>query len=342
MPHIEPGPDHRVRLRGKAILCDAGLLIYFLLVVHRVFLPSPTGSVSWKNSALLSLIGVGIGCLWNATGTSFGCRMVDFRERKPRHGRYVRRIFGATTLILTFVAGWLITKASASDFLDKDGLIGAGRIFFAMLNPRWAIFNDALSAIVETVYIAFMSTVLAVVPAFFISFLAAKNLMSGRAFGRTVYVLMRAWMNLFRSIEPLIWAIVFSVWVGIGPFAGMLALMVNSIAGLVKLYSEQIENIDEGLIVAIRSTGASSLHVLWFAVVPQIAIPFLGLTIYRWDVNVRMATVIGLVGGGGIGTLLMQYQGLAKWNEVGLIVMMISIVVWLMDFVSAKIRSAVS
>lgn len=82
------------------------------------------------------------------------------------------------------------------------------------------------------------------------------------------------------------------------------------------------------------------MQVVWFAVVPQIVLPLLSITIYRWDINVRMATVIGLVGGGGIGTLLVQYQGLAKWHEVGLIVMVIAAVVWIMDYLTAKIRAA--
>jgi phosphonate transport system permease protein len=156
-----------------------------------------------------------------------------------------------------------------------------------------------------------------------------------------VYYVLRFIANVARSIEPLIWAIVFSVWVGIGPFAGMLALCVHTIASLVKQYSEQIEDIDTGTVEAIESTGASPLQVVWFAVVPQIILPFLSFTIYRWDINVRMATVIGLVGGGGIGTLLVQYQGLAKWQEVGLIIMMIAAVVWVMDYLSAKIREAI-
>ena len=75
--------------------------------------------------------------------------------------------------------------------------------------------------------------------------------------------------------------------------------------------------------------------------VPQVILPFLSFTIYRWDINVRMATVIGLVGGGGIGTLLMQFQGLARWNEVGLLIIIIAAVVWLMDFLSSKIRESI-
>jgi phosphonate transport system permease protein len=120
----------------------------------------------------------------------------------------------------------------------------------------------------------------------------------------------------------------------------MIALLVHTIASNAKLYSEAIENIEEGPMEAIAATGANKIQIVWYAVVPQIVLPFLSFTIYRWDINVRMATIIGLVGGGGIGTMLMQYQGLARWHEVGLIVLMIAFVVWVMDYISARIREA--
>jgi phosphonate transport system permease protein len=142
-------------------------------------------------------------------------------------------------------------------------------------------------------------------------------------------------------VEPLIWAIIFSVWVGIGPFAGMLSLMLHSVASLVKQYSEVIEDVDRGPMEAIEATGANAVQVVLWAVVPQVVLPFLSFTIYRWDINIRMATIIGLVGGGGIGTLLMQYQGLAKWNEVGTIILIIAAVVWIMDYLTARIREAI-
>ena len=110
---------------------------------------------------------------------------------------------------------------------------------------------------------------------------------------------------------------------------------------MAKLYSEQIENISEGTIEAITAVGAHPIQVVWYGVVPQVLLPYLSFTIYRWDINVRMATVIGLVGGGGIGTQLMQYQGLARWNEVGLLVIVIATIVWVMDWISSRIRMAV-
>jgi phosphonate transport system permease protein len=158
--------------------------------------------------------------------------------------------------------------------------------------------------------------------------------------GLIIYTTLRVVMNIARSIEPLIWAIIFSVWVGIGPFAGMLALMIHTIASLTKQYSEQIECVEEGPIEGVQSTGANGLQVIWFAIVPQIVLPFISFTIFRWDINVRMATIIGLVGGGGIGTMLMNYQGQALWHEVGTLAILIIIVVWAMDAASAYLREA--
>jgi phosphonate transport system permease protein len=101
-----------------------------------------------------------------------------------------------------------------------------------------------------------------------------------------------------------------------------------------------IEAVDDGPIEGIMATGANPIQVIWFAIVPQVVLPYISFTIYRWDINVRMATVIGLVGGGGIGTLLIQYQGQAMWSEVGCLAMLIVIVVWSMDTSSAYIREA--
>ena len=163
--------------------------------------------------------------------------------------------------------------------------------------------------------------------------------MSGLA--RALYTVVRALMNITRSVEPLVWALIFISWVGIGPFAGVLALWVHSIAALVKLYSEQIENIDDGPVEAITATGASTLQVLRYGVVPQVIPPFLSFTIYRWDINVRMSTIIGFVGGGGIGYILKPRVDLGQWGEVGTLVILIAITVWAMDILSARIREKI-
>ncbi|MCB9451912.1 MAG: phosphonate ABC transporter, permease protein PhnE [Anaerolineaceae bacterium] len=156
--------------------------------------------------------------------------------------------------------------------------------------------------------------------------------------GMVIYNTTRTILNVLRAIEPLIMGIVFVIWVGIGPFAGVLALTLHSIAALGKLYSEQIESIDEGPVEAITATGATRLQMIIYGVVPQIIPPYIAFTMYRWDINVRMSTIIGFVGGGGIGFLLQQQINLLRYSEAGVAVLAIAIVVTVLDYASATIR----
>jgi len=162
--------------------------------------------------------------------------------------------------------------------------------------------------------------------------------MSVNPISMTVYYIVRTILNILRSVEPLIMAIIFVVWVGLGPFAGVLALAVHSIAALGKLYSEVVESIDPGPIEAVTSTGANRLQTIVYTVIPQIVPPYLAFTIYRWDINVRMSTIIGFVGGGGLGYLLQQWIRLLMYKEAGAAVWAIVIIVAIMDLASAKAR----
>jgi phosphonate transport system permease protein len=254
-------------------------------------------------------------------------------------GRWYCRFWGWKTvflMILTIAVGYVIVEIQPVKFFTH--FRNAKGIVSGLLHPNLDILTDMLFALAESVMLALMATIVAIPFAFFLSFFAAQNLMKKHWFGRIIYFTVRTISTVFRSIEAIVWAIIFSVWVGIGPFAGMLALMIHSIASLVKLYSEQIENVDNGPIEAVKATGASTLQVWRYAVVPQILGPFLAFTIYRWDINVRMATIVGFVGGGGIGLALQQQQQMLAWRNVGVIMWLIAIVVWVMDIVSAKIR----
>jgi len=194
---------------------------------------------------------------------------------------------------------------------------------------------------IETIFLALMATTLAIVLATPVSFLAARNLMGGNPITMGAYYLTRTILNILRSIEPLIMAIVFVVWVGLGPFAGVLALAVHSVAALGKLYSEAVESIDPGPIEAITATGANRLQTIVYAVIPQIVPPYVAFTVYRWDINVRMSTIIGFVGGGGVGFLLQQWIRLLMYEEAGAAVWAIAIVVWVLDYVSAVVREKI-
>jgi phosphonate ABC transporter permease subunit PhnE len=159
--------------------------------------------------------------------------------------------------------------------------------------------------------------------------------------GLVIYYVSRTIFNALRSIEALIMVIVFAVWVGIGPFAGVLALSLHSIAALAKLYSEQVESILPGPLEAITATGATRMQTIIYAVVPQIIPPYISFTMYRWDINVRMSTIIGFAGGGGIGFLLQQNINLLNYRAASAQMLAIAIVVAAMDYLSSYLRERV-
>ena len=326
-----------------SIVIDIVLGAAVAALLERVIAPSLADVQPWMFSwPSIAFIGSASVC-WMLLGLVFGAslgRLYIGLEVKEGTARTIATHLGLFALSTFIIGGWIVTDISPIEFLSGEGLQGAGRIFGALLTPEFDVIGEALSAMVVTIFTAFMATVVAVPLSFVLSFPAARNMLGTGLLAKTIYIVRRAILNILRSMEPIIWAIIFSVWVGIGPFAGMLALVIHTIASLTKQYSEQIEDVNEGPIEAISATGANRLQVLWFAVVPQCVIPFLSFTIYRWDINVRMATIIGFVGGGGIGTLLTQYQGLARYHEVGTLVILITAVVWLLDVVSSRIREA--
>ena len=159
--------------------------------------------------------------------------------------------------------------------------------------------------------------------------------------GMATYTVTRTILNVLRAIEPVIMGFVLVIWVGIGPFAGVLALMLHSIADLGKLFSEQVENIDEGPVEAVVATGANKVQTIDFAVVPQIVPQYLAFIFYRWDINVRLSTIIGFVGGGGIGLLLFRSTNLTQYRQASVMVIAIALVVALLDFTSSKVRKRI-
>jgi len=248
-----------------------------------------------------------------------------------------------------FVAIFLCVgvAAAVSVTMDKESLTRlftqAGRtvkFWKALFSPDTSILLPSVRDLLVTIFMAVIATAFAVVVAVPLSFLAARNLMRG-PIGRPVYTVLRGTMSIMRSIEPIVWAIIFLVWVTArrAPFAGVLALWVHSIADLTKLYAERLESIDPGLVEAIASTGASRLQVLRYAVVPQIINPYISFTLYRWDINIRMATVVGVVGGGGIGQRLYFYLKNLAWQQAGTVMILIVILVWAIDYLSARLRA---
>ena len=196
-----------------------------------------------------------------------------------------------------------------------------------------------VDGVVQTLFLALMSTTLGTIGAIFVSFLAARNLMSGNPVTLFIYFVSRTVLNIIRSIEPLIIAIVFVVIVGLGPFAGVIAITMHTIAALGKLYSEVIEGIDPGPLEAIRATGGNWLQMVRYAVIPQIVPPFASFTLFRWEINVRTSTIIGFVGGGGIGFYLYQWIIKGDYRAVGSSFIAIVVIVMVLDFFSARLRA---
>jgi phosphonate transport system permease protein len=197
---------------------------------------------------------------------------------------------------------------------------------------------EVLDAMIVTLFMAMLATIFAVLVAAPLSFLAARNVMGGRPGGQAVYYATRTVFSVFRSYEPIILATLFAFWVGFGPFAGAIALALVTIASLGKLFSEAVENIDRGPVEALTATGANALQVVVYGIVPQIVPDFISYTIYHWDINVRISTIIGYVGGGGIGYYLSQMINTSQNNKAGTALWAIIAVVWAMDFLSAEVR----
>lgn len=222
---------------------------------------------------------------------------------------------------------------STASKLQVDSLVPMGN-----LKVSQAV-KDVLQAMFVTIFMALLSTTVATIIAIPLSFLAASNITRRGPLGTTVYYITRSFFNIIRSYDPLVMATVFAFWLGFGPFPGALALTVVTTASLGKMFSEAVENIDPGPIEALQATGSNRLQTVVYSVVPQIVPDFVSYIIYHWDINVRISTVIGFVGGGGIGYYLStQINSMIGYHKAGTAIWAIVAVVWAMDFLSAEVR----
>lgn len=261
----------------------------------------------------------------------------DTRGARPAM-RILRTVFYVILAVVVFAYCWQITELSISGLMHPGKNFGRLIGDFVKIDLSPAIFKVVFQQMLVTIFQALLATTLGALVAFPFSFLAAKNLTGRSCAFSWVYGAARATLNIMRSIEALLYVVIFVFWVGIGPFAGMLALAITSFALIGKLFSESIENIDTGPMEAVTATGADRLQMISYAVLPQIVPPFVSYLLYQWDINVRMATIIGFAGGGGIGLTLMTFFGSLQYHKAGTVVLMIVIVVALMDFASAKLR----
>lgn len=246
-----------------------------------------------------------------------------------------RRALGFVGLLLALAFfAWSFIAVDFSPIRFARGTPDLANLVADMFPPTAATLPEVSLAALETLQMALVGTALAALASVPLAFLAAKNV----APNRVLYQVTRAFIVFTRAVPDLVFALVFVAAVGLGPFPGTLALAIHSIGMLGKLYAEAIEEIDAGQVEALRSTGAGPLQVLAFGVVPQVLPSFVGLTLYRWDINIRSSVVLGLVGAGGIGFLLTNAMRLFKYQEVSTILLFIFVIVLVVEQTSSYIR----
>jgi phosphonate transport system permease protein len=202
-------------------------------------------------------------------------------------------------------------------------------------NAEWQ-HGDVWIKLLQTVVMAFVGTLFAVIIAFPLSFLAARNITSNRV----VNQVLKRFFDFQRSVDMLIWALFFTRAFGPGPLAGISAIFFTDTGTFGKLYSEALENIDDKQREGVRSVGASPAAVQRFGVVPQVLPVFISQALYFWESNTRSATIIGAVGAGGIGLKLWEAMRTnADWENVAYMVILILIVVFVFDNISNALRS---
>jgi phosphonate transport system permease protein len=205
----------------------------------------------------------------------------------------------------------------------------AGDLAVRMVPPDWSYIRVLGRPIWDTINIATVGTLIAVLVAIPVAYCAARN--------TTPSVIIVS----SRSINALIWALMLVTIIGPGVFAGIIAIALRSIGFCAKLLYEAIEEIDESQVEAVRSTGASGAQVTSYGIVPQVMPAFAGISVFRWDINIRESTVLGLVGAGGIGLELNAALTQLYWTQVSLILLVIIATVIVSEWVSAKIRHAI-
>ncbi len=207
-----------------------------------------------------------------------------------------------------------------------------------MVPPDWGFINELWRPIWDTINIATLGTVMAVIIAVPVAYCAASNTTPSRTLVRPVALFI---IVSSRSINSLIWALMLVTIVGPGVFAGILAIGFRSIGFCAKLLYEAIEEIDESQVEAVRATGASGAQTTTYGIVPQVLPAFAGISVFRWDINIRESTVLGLVGAGGIGLQLNGAITTLAWTQVSLILLVIIATVIVSEWVSAKVRHAI-
>ena len=239
---------------------------------------------------------------------------------------------------IVFVAAWSIRNLDITWIYFLDAHVQAADLFERMYPPDWDHIENILDPMIETIHIATIGTMVTYVIALPVAFLAARN----TTYNAATWFIGRFILVASRSINTVVWALIFVAIFGPGPVAGIWAIAMRSIGFLGKLVAEAIEEVDQGTVEAIEATGASRLQVLLLGVLPQVMPVIVGTTIYRWDINIRESTVLGFVGAGGIGIQLYSSINLFQWDEVAVMLIAILGVVVVSEFISAAVRAKIT
>jgi phosphonate transport system permease protein len=234
-------------------------------------------------------------------------------------------------VLVLLAASWQGADMRPGDLYRDAGNMGKYAAEFYPPNFReWRFYVDEM---VVTLQIALWGTALAVMTAVPMALLASSNIVPW-----WVHQPIRRLMDACRAINEMVFAMLFVVAVGLGPFAGVLALWVHTSGVLAKLFSEAVEAIDPQPVEGIRSTGASAMHEIVYGVIPQVIPLWISFTLYRFESNVRSATVVGMVGAGGIGVVLWEIIRGFQYAETGAVMLIVILSVSIIDLVSARIR----
>jgi phosphonate transport system permease protein len=245
---------------------------------------------------------------------------------------------GWLLLVALFVFCWQMMNRETLWIFVEDAPRQAADIAGRMFPPRWSYIDRLWVPLWDTLNIATLGTLLGVILALPVAFLAARNTSPSTRFVRPLALLV---IVSSRSINSLIWALLLVSILGPGLLAGIIAIALRSIGFVGKLLYEAIEEIDHSQVEAVSATGASALQVLDYGITPQVLPAFAGITVFRWDINIRESTVLGLVGAGGIGLELSHSLNTLAWPQVCLIFIVILGTVILSEWISAKVRHAI-
>jgi phosphonate transport system permease protein len=257
-----------------------------------------------------------------------------WRRRSPRE-----TLLGwVWTAAIALGAAWSVSALDIEWAFFADAHVQATDLMQRMWPPRWSYLPQILRPLIETIHIATLGTAIAVVLSVPLAFLSARNTTAN---GLT-WAIGRALLVASRSVNTVIWGLVFVAIFGPGPVAGIAAVAARSVGFLAKLMAEAIEEADRGQIEAIAATGASTAQIYLVGVLPQVMPVLLGTTLYRWDINVRESSVLGFVGAGGIGLYLYASINQFAWQQVLVVLLAILLIVIAAEALSAYVRARIS